>query len=725
MNRSGNSLSAPATVQHTRIHFLNYLWLLLICLLAYWPLTSGFFSVKNDAIHYFLPYRFNISEAIRNGEFPFWSPYIYNGYPVYGDMQSGAWNPVVWLFSCIGRYDLTLFHFENLLYIFLGGIGMYILTWRLTRHGKTALLTAVSYMLSGFMLSGQLINWLAAAAFIPFVFHYFTLLLKNHSYKTAIQTAVSLYLLFTAGYPSFFIVTLYMMGLLFLLSGFRKPELKKKFLSTGLLVLVFSLLSMPAFLSYLELMPYYQRGQGILYQDAIINSFEWIHLRSFLFPSAIHAADVQTFTDTSFRNVYIGLLPLALLFCFPPKAGKRTILLIAGAGFALLFSLGDVTPVRKFCFEYLPLMNTFRHPAQLRLFLMLALLLLAAPGLKELMESSGDEKKRNRFRYALGGLAILIIVILTLAMPQSFYSLKRFTEYPSVTVFIKDWVNYTTLSYTLLINGIIQLLFIAAFFIWGIRGNLRVFSLLWISNLFIMAQLLLPVSFVSSHPTKEANRFLHQQPTGFPVTYCDSSLAYNSSTSLNYYDNLSLLTFYNKKPGISQITNSPSFLTSAEAFILNTSAYSYVSARPVVYLADSLINGNQFQNRHYSDSCEYALVEKGGNIGICSNNKTARLTGLSANQVIVETIADQPSFLILTQHFHKNWAVAVDGQPASIIKANISFMGVQLPSGKHTVHFRFTSKAVSAAIWPMAITFLILTVAGILSLIGMIKNKTY
>ena len=67
-------MSLPSTLQESKVHYKNYLLLLVIGLLAYWPLTLGIFSVKNDAIHYFLPYRFNISEAFRNGEFPFWSP---------------------------------------------------------------------------------------------------------------------------------------------------------------------------------------------------------------------------------------------------------------------------------------------------------------------------------------------------------------------------------------------------------------------------------------------------------------------------------------------------------------------------------------------------------------------------------------------------------------------------------------------------------------------------
>src|SRR5258705_10592120 len=249
------------SLKENKVHYKNYLLLLVICLLAYWPLSFGLFSVKNDAIHYFLPYRFNISEAIRNGEFPFWSPYVYLGNPVYGDMQSGAWNPVVWLFSFIGRYDITLFHYENLLYIFLGGVGLYKLTNRLVAHSHTALLIAASYMLSGFMLSGQLINWLAAAAFLPFVIHYYLQTLRIASYSNAAKTGIALFFLLTAGYPSFFIITGYILLALFILtvidrSRNKEPAAiswKKFFLQQFVIILVFAGLALPAIVSFIDL----------------------------------------------------------------------------------------------------------------------------------------------------------------------------------------------------------------------------------------------------------------------------------------------------------------------------------------------------------------------------------------------------------------------------------------------------------------------------------------
>src|SRR5687767_14285300 len=126
------------------------LLLLIICLVTYWPLTFHVFSLKNDAIIYFLPVRYQVSQSIFNGYFPFWSPYFTLGHPLHADMQSGVWNPVVQLFSLFGPYTLYTLQIETLLYIYLGGVGMYFLLRYFSIHPLVNLLCATAYMLCGF-----------------------------------------------------------------------------------------------------------------------------------------------------------------------------------------------------------------------------------------------------------------------------------------------------------------------------------------------------------------------------------------------------------------------------------------------------------------------------------------------------------------------------------------------------------------------------------------------
>lgn len=711
--------------RHISVHYKNYFLLLVICLLTWWPLTFSIFSVKNDAIHYFLPYRFSISEAIRNGEWPFWSPYIYLGNPVYGDMQSGAWNPVVWFFSCIGRYNLTLFHFENLLYIFLAGAGMYKLTNRLTEHSRTSLLIAVSYMLSGFMLSGQLINWLASAAFFPFVIHNYISLLHTGKYHYTITTAIALFFLLTAGYPSFFITTGYILLLLFLFYAVLSIKNKlnrnwKTFLLQHLLLcVVFIFLALPAIISYADLLPYYQRGNGVSYNEAVINSFEWQHFLSLLLPSTISATDISSTTDITFRNIYLGLFPLIILIAFPPQLNKRNILLICLGIFAILFSLGDITPVRKLCYDYLPLMNTFRHPAQVRIFLIFSLLLLTAPGLKRIITGDSDNMALSKTKFSLVVItcSILLTTIIALAQPDSssiFKLLKNSTGISS----LKTTLDNLHLNQAIVISASIQLLFITGYIIWLRKRNSYLLSSLWIANLFIMAQLALPATFVGMANPKEINAYINNSPAGFPTESLANTLKENSEDATVAFNQISLSYFYNKKIGISKVANSPAFLKQQEEFLNNSVLYDYTASMPAVYIADQTFNLAGTNSLKESNTCHFAVTTYVLNKGnSCDSASKVRISKLSANRFEIETESSTPGFLVLTQNYNHHWKVKTDNKSAEIYKTNLSFMGTPLQPGKHLIVFEFKPVNTIAAIWVMAGSIILLLTAWLIVLL--------
>ncbi len=721
--------------RENKVHYKNYLLLLVICLLAYWPLTFGLFSVKNDAIHYFLPYRFNISEAIRHGEFPFWSPYVYLGNPVYGDMQSGAWNPIVWFFSFLGRYDLSLFHYENLLYIFLGGVGMYKLTNRLFAHSHTALLIATSYMLSGFMLSGQLINWLAAAAFLPFVFHYYLQTLRIASFSNAAKTGIALFFLLTAGYPSFFIITGYILLSLFVLTVIDRARNRdssaiawKRFLLQQLVILiVFAGLAFPAIVSFMDLLPYYDRGSGTTYGDTIRNSFEWQHLLSLIFPSSIKANDIVSATDLTCRNVYPGVFTLLVLAAFPPKLIRRNILLILLAAFALLFSLGDATPVRKLCYSILPLMDTFRHPSQMRLFFLFAILLLAAPGLKSFLNqnlSVPGLKKIKSTGWVTGGV-ILIITILAFTGSNLLKQLHGFS-FSGIRTTIKNVIENNSLADTMAVNGLIQLFFIAAFLLWAGRHarHKKIFSLLWIANLVIMAQLILPITFVSKTSPREINALIHASPKGFPTAGLEKPIGENSVDALDHFDKIALSYFYNKKIGVSHANNSPSFLEEQDQFLKSGLLYNYVSSKPVTYIADSVVQLRDTNILNLATHCNFAFADAIPGIkSNCGDDNTAFIKKISSNRFEIETQTSSASLLVLTQSYQHHWKACIDNKQAIIYKTNISFMGIVLPPGKHTVAFQFSPSNTLKALWVMFAMIALLIITGAVSLIRQYKSR--
>ena len=66
-----------------------------------------------------------------------------------------------------------------------------------------------------------------------------------------------------------------------------------------------------------------------------------------------------------------------------------------------------------------------------------------------------------------------------------------------------------------------------------------------------------------------------------------------------------------------------------------------------------------------------------------------RIEDLGPNAVRVSASASAPSYLVLSDFYHRGWTARVDGQPARVFIANALFRAVALERGVHQVEFRF------------------------------------
>jgi len=479
--------------------------------------------------------------------------------------------------------------------------------------------------------------------------------------------------------------------------------------------LVFTGLSLPAAVSYIDMLPYYSRGSGTSYQDTLSNSFELQHLVTFFFPGALNTVDMQSVTDISCRSVFIGIFPFIILTAFPPVLNKRNIMLIALAVFALLFSLGDSTPVRKLCYDFLPLMDSFRHPSQLRLFFIIALLLLTAPGLKKFLNNNPS---LNGIK-AVNGVAGVAFLLITLLAAIDSHFVKRVLDFnlSGTRDALKNIISGMSLADVVFISGCTQIIFIG-FFVWQLKKGIKIekwFSALLIANLFIMAQLAFPVSFVSKTSPKEINAIINASPEGFPVAPLSNTLYNNSTDAFENYEKVSLSFFYNKKIGISRVAYTPSFLDEHGNFLNTRLLYDYVASQPVVYLADSILSIKDTAVLKSGSVYKYAFIDSVSGKGGFNIENKAVLKKISANCFEVESKSSTLSMLVLTQSWYHHWKVWVDGRPEKIHKTNMAFMGVYLQPGQHKIVFRFAPDNTIKALWLMLATAATLVMACIVS----------
>jgi hypothetical protein len=68
---------------------------------------------------------------------------------------------------------------------------------------------------------------------------------------------------------------------------------------------------------------------------------------------------------------------------------------------------------------------------------------------------------------------------------------------------------------------------------------------------------------------------------------------------------------------------------------------------------------------------------------------TVEFASYAPKKIELKSNASVPTVLLLNDRFDPDWKVTVDGQPATLLRANFIMRGVQLPAGQHTIVFRY------------------------------------
>jgi hypothetical protein len=81
----------------------------------------------------------------------------------------------------------------------------------------------------------------------------------------------------------------------------------------------------------------------------------------------------------------------------------------------------------------------------------------------------------------------------------------------------------------------------------------------------------------------------------------------------------------------------------------------------------------------------------------------------------IHLTATGPGYLVLTDAYYPGWSAAVDGQPATIHRADIMFRAVVLPPGEHVVEFRYAPLSVTAGLWISGLAWALMAAVGVYS----------
>ncbi len=98
--------------------------------------------------------------------------------------------------------------------------------------------------------------------------------------------------------------------------------------------------------------------------------------------------------------------------------------------------------------------------------------------------------------------------------------------------------------------------------------------------------------------------------------------------------------------------------------------------------------------------------------GAVSSDAVASIVVAEPNRLVIETSAQTPTILVVSETNYPGWVATVDGREAAIHSADFLLRGVALPTGAHRVEMRYTAPGARAGLF--------ITLATILLIVGLV-----
>ncbi|MFT3981704.1 MAG: hypothetical protein QM687_14640 [Ferruginibacter sp.] len=647
---------------------------IIVFFIAYLPVSSFLFFLKNDAFTGYFPPKFFLGESLHSGTIPFWNPYINFGYPLYGDMSSGIMSPVTWLIAAVFGYNAYSFTIETLLYILAGGIGMYKLTGHWKLQGSIRIIAGITFMCCGFQTGHlQHFNWLSGAAFIPWCLWSYLLLFERPSAKNILASVLFFYLLISSAHPGITIGAFYFFAAVTFFILLNKKEqryaLNKK--KAGAIIIFFLLLMLVAaglIVCYSDIIPHFIRGEKNSFIVSPSDSSSLPTWISLLLPLSVVKNEAFFQSDLSLRNSYIGLT--SLLFFILALTGKKDrwqkFFLYTGLFFFIL-SIGG--PGKALLYKIIPLTGYVRLNGEYRIFTLCCLIIVAAMQADKYFQRPDDFKKsRKRILYVLGTLLILSALwsIYKIILSQDSILFRLGSQLPaqSITGSLKFILDNTSFYDCMLLQALIQLVLLWQLTICLQKNNPQRLIKLVAVDMIIASLLIIPFTGAGKASVEDVQAVLNRSPKGIPLPPLQP-IKDNSKISNIENDYIGSWSMYSKEIGTTEEVPYPIVLKNMRQFFSDS-----LRLNDTVYFTKAFVFFKNGQGR-----------------------SMVKLTSFNANKITVLAESFAEDTLVLQQNNYPYWKAILNGKEVPLIAEGASFMSIPVGPGKNEVQFIFNPPA--------------------------------
>jgi len=339
---------------------------------------------------------------IKDGLLPLWNPYSYCGQPLLATLQTSVLYPLNLLLLL--SFDLG-FNLIIVLHFFLAGVFTYFFIKTLKGSDIGALIGALTFMLSGYLLSvHNLLPHLLSVTWLPLILLCYHNYLIKGSLRPLVFTSACLAMMFLGGaveilYGTFILIFILLFSPDPFGVGITPPHLKKRLFAFGLVVLLFLLLSAVQLLPFLELAFKSIRAGGLSYQEAITWSLDFQDLLQFFIPDPYgYGSSTERYWSNQswLKTIYLGIIPFALSVFFIIEKRRKAIPFLIIILVSLTLSFGGNTPIYKFLYNYFPFLSSIRYPVKFLFIFVFLISIMAGIGFDGLCKQIVDRNRETK-----------------------------------------------------------------------------------------------------------------------------------------------------------------------------------------------------------------------------------------------------------------------------------------------------------------------------------------
>jgi hypothetical protein len=705
-----------------------------------------------DFTEYVYPTQSFAARALQSGTLPFWNPYTFSGIPFLADVAVAFFYPVNWLQSLFvndNRLPVLAAELVIISHFWLAQMTMFALVRSLQVSSLGGLIAAVSYGFCGMMACHVFHPMMVAHfAWFPLVWLLFARALDTLRLQTALLAGLVYGVMLLSGHPQ---TSLYLTLLLFFYTlWIAATRLREQTLHGTSILLFGALAALPivigAGLFAVQLFHSQEFAgvsvrQNFTLEQASAGSLQWKQLFTMLVPKLFGSVDAASlrssapempyyigqyydYWETSFYFGIVALVLGTIGFVHSLRSGMQKHLawfLCAAAVFGILFAVGSHGFLFGAMFQ-LPLFGTFRIPARMMMFVVLAYCIMAGVGFDALRKTTSFKT----MMLIMGAIA-LFAVLAAVGVLQSFF------DTPKQMLAATQGQATLALGLVMLVGGVVWLavrgvisthiagitfLIIAAFDL-NLHGASFNASKANPEEAYrlppaIEQQLAVkPPQSIFRVRTREAGFTAMQRNQGLmspimmyegytPITLARLLPAAPSADAMFDLLNLRYEIALNRQTGEAGFRERPSYLPRARM------VYRIVQATPET--------AKQLGSAPTMDVVNAAVIEKPLSTTL-SGSSTASVqhsvecVSYIANESTYKVSSSEAGLLVFSEIWYPAWHVSIDGQSAELLRVNHSLRGVVVPQGSHTVRLWYDSAAFRTGAWVSGATLVLTLVA--------------